>query len=77
MAILEPVPLDQLPPLPAQPAGVPWPTKEWPTGSLPGTVDSTELEALLDRAFGADPDPGFGASHALIVVHEGRIVAER
>ena len=77
MAILEPLPLDQLPPLPPQPAGVPWPTKDWPTGSLPDHVDSTTLEAILDRAFGADPDPGFGESHAAIVVHEGRIVAER
>ena len=77
MAILEPVPLDQLPALPSQPAGVPWPTREWPTGSLPDRVRSTDLEAILDRAFGAEPDPGFGESHALIVVHEGRIVAER
>ena len=77
MTILEPVPLDQLPALPAQPAGVPWPTRDWPTGSLPDHVDPTELEALIERAFGPEPDPGFGESHALVVVHEGRIVAER
>ncbi|MEM9203906.1 MAG: serine hydrolase [Actinomycetota bacterium] len=77
MAILEPVPLDELPPLPTQPAGVPWPTKEWPTGSLPDHVDPGELEAILARAFGDDPDPGFGASYAGVIVHEGRIVAER
>ncbi|MEM8705334.1 MAG: serine hydrolase [Actinomycetota bacterium] len=77
MPIHEPVPLDQLPALPGQPAGVPWPTKDWPTGSLPEHVDAGVLEAILDRAFGDDPDPGFGESHAAIVVHEGRIVAER
>ncbi len=77
MPMLEPVPLDQLPPLPPQPAGVPWPTREWPTGSLPDRVDPARLEALLARAFGDDPDPGFGASYATVIVHEGRIVAER
>lgn len=77
MPLLDPVPLDQLPPLPHQPPGVPWPTAEWPTGSLPDQVDPAALEATIDRAFGADPDPGFGESHALVVVHHGRIVAER
>lgn len=77
MTILEPVPLDQLPGLPEQPAGVPWPTKDWPTGSLPDHVDAAELEAIIDRAFGPQPDPGFGESYALVIVHEGRIVAER
>jgi len=77
VTILEPAPLDQLPTLPSQPAGVPWPTRDWPTGALPEHVDPAELEALIDRAFGPEPDAGFGASHALVVVHEGRIVAER
>lgn len=77
MAILDPVPLEQLHALPAQPAGVPWPTKEWPTGSLPDHVEPAELEALLARAFGDEPDPGFGESYAAVIVHEGRIVAER
>jgi CubicO group peptidase (beta-lactamase class C family) len=77
VTILEPVPLEPLPALPAQPAGVPWPTKDWPTGSLPGHVDPAELETLIESAFGPEPDPGFGESHALVIVHEGRIVAER
>ena len=75
MTILEPVPLDQLPALPTQPGGVPWPTKDWPTGSLPDHVDPTELEALIERAFGPEPDPGFGESHALVVsVHRSRLM---
>lgn len=75
MPILDP-PASLLP-LPAQPADVPWPTDEWPTGPLPDHVDGPALEALLDRAFGADPEPEFGESYATIVVHRGRIVVER
>ena len=36
---LEAVLTHPLPPLPAQPAGVPWPTTAWPDGSVPTTVD--------------------------------------
>ena len=35
------------------------------------------LDALLDRAFGPEPEAGFGESYATIVVHRGRIVVER
>ncbi len=77
MTILDPVPTEQLPPLPPQPAGVPWPTREWPTGSLPDQADPAALEGLLAQAFGSEPDPSFGASFATVVVHQGRIVAER
>lgn len=66
-----------LTPLPGQPPEVPWPTDTWTQGPLPAEVDGAELERLLDRAFGSTPDPGFGESHATIVVHRGRVVAER
>ena len=66
-----------LPPLPSQPADVPWPTDEWPTGPLPPAVDTDALDALLDRAFGPHPEKAFGESHATVVVKSGRIVAER
>ena len=69
MTILDPVPVDQLPPLPPQPAGVPWPTREWPTGSLPEQVDPAALEGLLAQAFGSEPDPGFGASYATCLLY--------
>ncbi len=75
MPILEPP--ASLHPLPPQPTGTPWPTTEWPIGPVPDGVDAAALQALLDRAFGADPDPGFGESFATIVVKSGRIVAER
>ncbi|MEQ8842840.1 MAG: serine hydrolase [Acidimicrobiales bacterium] len=64
-------------PLPPQADDVPWPTTDWPTGPIPDSVDRDALDALLDRAFGPDPDPGFGESHATIVVKSGRIVVER
>jgi len=63
--------------LPTQPRDVPWPTQEWPTGPVPSSVDDKALNALLDRAFGPQPDATFGESFATIVVKSGRIVAER
>jgi CubicO group peptidase (beta-lactamase class C family) len=75
MAILDPP--ASLAPLPVQPTDVPWPTDEWPTGPVPDGVDAVALEALLGRAFGPDPNPGFGQSHATLVVHRGRLVVER
>lgn len=55
-----------------QPEGVPWPTGEWPTGEEPtGGV----LEPLLDAVM--DPESGHGRTRAVVVVHRGRLVAER
>jgi len=59
-------------PLPAQPAGVPWPTGAWPTGDVPGGV---ALGPLLDAAM--DPDGPLRRTRAVVVVHRGRLVAER
>ena len=64
-----PVPLVSLP---AQPAGVAWPTATWPTGPLPDGVD---LTPLLDAAF--DPGGPLRDTYAVVVVHGGRLVAER
>ena len=58
--------------LPPQPTGAPWPTDEWPEGELPAGVD---LEALLDEVF--DDDGPLAATFAVVVVHRGRVVAER
>ncbi len=68
---------DDLVPLPSQPPDAPWPTDAWVRGPLAPEVDESELERLLDRAFGPTPEPGFGESHATILVHRGRLVAER
>lgn len=59
-------------PLPRQPDGVPWPTDAWPTGEVPSGV---ELAPLLDAVM--DPDGGLGRTRAVVVVHRGRLVAER
>ena len=58
--------------LPPQPAGVAWPTEDWPEGALPPGVD---LGPLLDEAF--DPDGPLAETFAVVVVHRGRVVAER
>jgi len=60
--------------LPPQPEGVPWPTLAWPTGPLPDGVADR-----LDRALalvGAQ-DPKLGETRAVVVIHHGRLVAER
>ena len=59
-------------PLPPQPAGVPWPTEEWPEGELPPGVD---LAPLLDEVF--DDEGPLATTFAVLVVHRGRVVAER
>jgi hypothetical protein len=54
----------------------------WPEGErvdlVPGEgVDATALEASLDKAF-SEPNPAFPrTTRAIVVVHKGRIVAER
>lgn len=69
-------PLTQLPPLPVQPAGVPWPTMEWPEGELSPRI-SAKLDPMLDFAF-SDPAPdSMGETHAFLAIQGGRIVAER
>ena len=63
-----------LAPLPAQPAGVAWPTQAWPAGDLPAALDRPRFEALLRTAFETD---ALGETHALVVVQGGRLVFER
>ena len=58
--------------LPAQPPGTPWPLGRWPEGDPPPGVG---LEDLLDRAF--DDDGPCAPTLAVVVVHHGRLVAER
>ena len=57
-------------PLPPQPAGVPWPTDEWPTGTA-----SPALEAVVEEMF-ADTDR-YGDTYAVAVVQGGRLLHER
>ncbi len=64
-------------PLPPQPAGLEWPTREWPQAKLDSRVDRAALEKLLDYAF-TDPEPDdLERTHAVVIVQNGAIVAER
>lgn len=63
-----------LPPLPAQPAGVAWPTVRWPLGDAPGAPG---LAALIDAAFAVKSTQTLGETHGLLIVQGGRIVLER
>lgn len=56
--------------LPPQPAGVPWPTSEWPRGDPPDGLDAVVDEVFTDTR-------RFGTTYAVVVVHHGRVVAER
>jgi CubicO group peptidase (beta-lactamase class C family) len=58
--------------LPPQPAGEPWPTDRWVRGAAPAGVD---VDGLVDAMF-ADSDR-YQTTYAVVVVHRGRIVAER
>ena len=64
-------------PLPAQAAGVPWPTREWPRGEPDSRIDRTRLERALERAFSGDAVAKLGETHAVVIVHRGVLVAER
>lgn len=59
-------------PLAPQPDGVPFPGEDWPVGEPPPGV---ELESLLEEMF--DEDGPLRTTYAVVVVHRGRIVAER
>jgi CubicO group peptidase (beta-lactamase class C family) len=65
------VAVDVLHPLPTQPAGVPWPTDDWPVAEPPAGVD---VDGLLDEVFGGGP---FGTTYAVVMAQGGRLVAER
>jgi CubicO group peptidase (beta-lactamase class C family) len=61
-------------PLPPQPADVPWPAASWPSGALPAGVDDKLAAALavVDKKL-----PLLGETRAVVVIHHGRLVAER
>ena len=61
-------------PLPPQPDDVPWPDTEWPEGIASARVRD-RLDALLDEMM-ADDGP-LATTQAAVVVHRGRLVAER
>jgi CubicO group peptidase (beta-lactamase class C family) len=64
----------RLPALPSQPPGTPWPAGEWPDGDVPPAA-ARDVETLVESMF-ADATR-FGTTYATVVVHQGRIVADR
>ncbi len=64
-------------PLPPQPAGVAWPTREWPRAEPDPRVDRGALEKLLDHAFSLPEPDDMERTHSLVIVQRGAIVAER
>ena len=68
---MEPSPLT---PLPAQPANVAWPTREWPTAVL---ANDHPAGSIIDRGFEATAVQTLGEHQALVVVQGGRLVIER
>lgn len=67
----------QLPELPAQPEGVPWPTSGWPVGEPGPGVDTARLDDVLTQAFAENPNPVVGETRAILIAHRGRLVVER
>ena len=61
-------------PLPPQPNAVPWPTAQWPRGTLEPALQR-EVERHAHEIFALSPAQG--VTYALLVVKSGRIVYER
>jgi len=66
-----------LPPLPPQDPSVPWPTRAWPERAPSPDVDAQRLLAAFERALADPPPEEIGATHALLAIHRGVLVAER
>lgn len=62
-------------PLKAQPAGVPFPTTQWPRGQAPIATEAI-IKSQFDKAFSGQIKE-IGETRAVIIVQNGRIVAER
>lgn len=68
--------MSDLPPLPAQPAGVDWPTLAWPRGELAEEVGG-RVTALIEDAFPTAGAADQGDTHAVVIVQGGQLVFER
>ncbi|MBW2392924.1 MAG: serine hydrolase [Deltaproteobacteria bacterium] len=65
-----------MPPLPAQPAEVLWPTAAWPAGDPESDVDRDALDRVYRKLIDEADEEQTGETHALLFVHRGRLVAE-
>jgi CubicO group peptidase (beta-lactamase class C family) len=66
----------ELVPFPAQPAGIAFPTQEWPEAD-PADPRRAQINAILDRAFTGQRTESLARTKAIVVVNGGRLVAER
>jgi CubicO group peptidase (beta-lactamase class C family) len=71
------MPESELVPLPRHPEGLPWPMREWPRAEPGAEVARERLEKELEAVFAEPPPASHGATFALVVIHRGRLVAER
>jgi len=62
---------------PEQSPDIPWPSEAWPEGAPDPDVDAVRLEVALETAFQEPQRPDLAQTRAVVVVHRGRIVAER
>lgn len=65
-----------LTPLPPQPAGVAWPTQEWPTAPLPRDLDRAAFDLAVTEAF-SGVHPLMGETRAVVIIQGGQLVFER
>ena len=71
-------PVENPEPQPANPESIPWPTGDLIIdNSLPPGADENRLRKAVDEAF-AEPDPeNPRRTRALLIIHDGRLIAER
>ncbi len=67
----------QLIPLPSQPAGVPWPTREWEDEPVGWDVDRTRVEKVASELLEPPRSQATGETRALLIAHQGRLVFEQ
>ncbi len=70
-----PFPQPKLVPLPQQKPEVPFPTKDWPIGTL-DAAQKAKLDGAINKAFD-NSVPALGETRAILVVKGGKIIAEK
>ncbi|MEM9055169.1 MAG: serine hydrolase, partial [Pseudomonadota bacterium] len=63
-------------PLQPHPEGVAWPMESWEIGTMPAETAPT-VEALITKAIAGEKSDVMGETRAVVVIHRGRLVAER
>ncbi|MDJ0921637.1 MAG: serine hydrolase [Henriciella sp.] len=62
-------------PLQSHPADTAWPTQQWDEGSMPAET-APVVDALITKALSTEKEELMGETRAIIVIHEGCLVAE-